>query len=154
MPRFLRNSIILILIILGMVGCATTPPKPPQPAAPAPRVSVEDQIEARVKAYWDARQNADLPTAYTFYSPEFKEKTPRELFLRNYRRLIRFPLDSISIESIKIDPSNVRALVRLKVSINQVIEGKELLLSTYPEETWVYVENQWWKETEPFLPNI
>ncbi|OGP90314.1 MAG: hypothetical protein A2156_12050 [Deltaproteobacteria bacterium RBG_16_48_10] len=144
----------MILIILGMVGCATTPPKPPQPAAPAPRVSVEDQIEARVKAYWDARQKADLPTAYTFYSPGFKEKTPRELFLRNYRRLIRFPLDSISIESIKIDPSNVRALVRLKVSINQVIEGKELLLSTYPEETWVYVENQWWKETEPFLPNI
>lgn len=115
---------------------------------------MESRIEARVKAYWEARQMADLTTAYTFYSPEFKEKTPRELFLRNYRRLIRFPLDSVSIESIKVDPSNIRALVRVKVTLNSAIEGKDLQLSTYPEETWVYVENQWWKETEPVLPNI
>lgn len=137
-----------------MTGCAMAPSAPPAPASPPPKVSVENQIEARVKAYWEARQQANLPRVYEFYSPDFKKKVSKEVFFRNYRRLFRYPLESIQVESIVVELIGQRASVRIKVTCNVILEGKTLVLSPEHEEVWVYMEDKWWKETEPILPNI
>ena len=111
-------------------------------------------LEKRIVAYWTARQGSDLGAAYAFYSPEFRAATARPEFLRNYQRLIRFPPEKITIEAIDFQSGGLEAAVRVRLHLHRDFEGQRIPLSGISEESWVFVDRNWWKKDEPLRINV
>lgn len=111
-------------------------------------------LEKRVASYWTARKGSDLGAAYAYYSPEFRAATARLEFLRNFQRLIRFPPDKFAVEGIDFQPGGRAATVKVRLDLTRNIEGQNVALSGITEETWVFVDRNWWKKDEPLAVNV
>jgi hypothetical protein len=153
-PR--RQLVVAIGAFCAMpaVAIAQAAKNAPKAAAPAPGNAERAALEKRVLAYWAARKGSDLGAAYAFYSPEFRAAHPRPDFLRDYQRLIRFPPEKFSVESVEFVQGGAEANVKVKLELNRNIEGHNVALAGISEEVWVRVDRTWWKKDEPLKFNV
>jgi hypothetical protein len=160
-PRFAvaampsRRQFLHLLIAAGFALAAGAAIAQGTPAAsPAIDNARRVALEKRVAAYWAARKGSDLGAAYAYYSPAFRAGTTRPDFLRNFQRLIRFPPDKFAVDSVDIQPEGRTAIVKVRLELTRSIEGQNVPLSVISEETWVFVDRNWWKKEEPLAVNV
>jgi len=126
----------------------------PQSAAPSVPADDQARLTRRGESYWALRRGSDLAGAYEFYAEPFRQATPRSEFLRNYQRLIRFPPDETTVLAVQFSPSRREARVTVQLKLTRDIQGTRVPLETVSVETWILRDDEWWKEGEPFTPNV
>jgi hypothetical protein len=102
-----------------------------------------------VQARWDAVIKADFKKAYTFETPEFrKANKPEDYAFQVGRSQIRWHV--ASLKELRYDrPDEVEAVIILEYSF--ALPGGDQLVQTEGKisDRWVYVDDQWWRETAP-----
>lgn len=157
-----RRTPLLAALAMGAALSAaaqTQAPSLPVPArstasdAPKTETSAEKALRGRVTEYWAARRAANLHAAYPFYEAAFRAKYTADQFARDFRRLNRFAPELLGIESVAVDASGNKAVVKVKLRAKvDVLDGREL--DSVIAEDWLLEEGTWMLAAEPLLPNI
>ena len=124
-----------------LAACSDTEP-PREPA---------EIVAERAQARWDARVRQDFETAWTFYTPGFRQQLPVEAFA--YEMAIR-PVKWTAAEFLQVDcPEGApRCEVQARVSYQAPagIPGVGTLKSkSVVKEIWLQIEGKWW-----YSPNL
>lgn len=104
----------------------------------------EDELEARIKKYWEAKAGNDFKTAYELESP----KLQKEITLEKYTQINQNPMlqmSKIKITNIKIEGNMGRADVVFALDISQ--PSKNVVISA-PRRTdnWEKTDGVWYKK--------
>lgn len=157
-----RTTPFLAALAMGAALSAAAQTQAPAAPSPAPSASptasktetaAEQALRNRVTEYWATRRAANLHASYPFYEAAFRTKYTADQFARDFRRLNRFAPELVGIESITVDPSGNKAVVRVKLRAKvDVLDGREL--DSVIAEDWLLEEGNWVRAGEPLLPNI
>jgi hypothetical protein len=150
-----RRSVLRLVVGVAFGALAGSAPAQKGTATVAPtETAMRAMLEKRVTAYWAARKGSDLGAAYAYYSPAFRATKSRPEFLRDFQRLIRFPPEKFTVEAIVFQPGAREASVKVRLDLQRNIEGQNVAISGVAEETWVFVDRNWWKKDEPLNINV
>ncbi len=120
---------------LALAGCATLTPATP-----------EQQVQERANAFWQARIQGDVPTAYHLLAPAYRSLRSQEDFAKDNGRQIA--VQKIEVASVSCEPQ--KCVARLALTGKPVVPGLNLpALTTYMDDAWVLEEGQWWRFENP-----
>ena len=116
------------------------------------RSEKEQNLERRVKEYWNALRKKDYHQSYTFLDPFYRAVVPYEAYAA--------PMGHIEYEDWKIQEIKVvgnegiiKAVVKYKVK-NLPISGRiysSNLRTGKIEDVWIFVDGQWFKKFVDYL---
>ena len=139
MTNFFRTSnkssggfIAAVLLTSAFAACST--------AVPA---SNDADLEARVQAWWSARQSGDVTRMYALLEPSFRAKTTLSEFGVNASRLRSIAVENPRTVSVSMIPDSRRAMVALVAQTRLTRTGK--LVDIDIRDEWVLEGGQWWR---------
>lgn len=151
----LLRCLMMSLLVVPAVAYTATPessaPPVAEPAASIPsNSSTSESVETRQAALkqrvmdrWDALIRKDFAAAYAFTSPEY-----RKLFsLNNFKGQFGNKTSWQRVEVIKVDFKGDDAAtvgITLHFAYYPPQAVKALDMKTYVNESWVFVDGQWW----------
>lgn len=118
---------ILFIIMIAFIHQGCTP------------ANSEKGLEKRVHEFMAAQIKDDWKLAYTFFDKTYRKQIPEDQFSSSRGSEIQ----DYHIESIKMDPSNKKALVLVKY--NMTIKGPLSfeLKDVKDNQTWIIENNNW-----------
>ncbi len=108
-------------------------------AVPAQRTA----LEQRVVAWWDALIRQDFATAYSFTSPGYRRSYSLDAFKGRFDKKSGWRrVEVVDVEFKRDDAATVG--INMHFVYHQPQTEKALDMQTYIQESWVFVDGQWW----------
>lgn len=123
------------LLALITLSACSEPEPPPEPT---------EIVAERAQERWDALVAGDYETAYTFYTPGFRERTDVHAFKADMqRRPVRWISAAVRTTECEKERCTVETDVGYRVpSAPAQLSG---MASSRPiEESWIYINDNWW----------
>ena len=130
--RLAGRSIAAALLSSALVACSSAV------LAPA---SVD--LEARVQAWWSARQSGDVARMYALFEPSFRATTSLSEFGPEASRLRRVAVENPRTVAVSTVPNSNRAIVALVAQTRLPRTGQ--LVDIEIRDEWVLEDGQWWR---------
>ncbi len=98
----------------------------------------EKTVGSLAMARWQAKINGEFDKAYDYFSPAYRQATPKSNFLRRmYRGKVAWR--GTELKSVKCDGAVCDVSMTLEYDAKGMIGIK-----THIEEVWVHQEGHWW----------
>ena len=111
--------------------------------APEPEEQAQS-LEERVEARWQHIIDRDFDAAWPFYSPGFRETSPRAAFVDDMQRR---PVSYRNAVFERAECDGDRCLVSVRVTY-QVVGGpssvRDMRVPSTVEERWIRLDGDWW----------
>lgn len=129
----MKKTIILLALMIAFIhqGCSST-------------AELKSNLEKRVDALMTAKVKGDWTLVYTFFDEKFRAKTPKSLF--ETPKDVQF--SDYQIEEIQMDPSNKKALVRIKHSMSV---GGLTVDNVIDNQEWIVENKDWFLAAKPVI---
>ncbi len=111
---------------------------------PQPELPAEEIVQERALARWGHMVERDFEHAWDYYSPGFRNGTPREDFVKDMNRR---PIRWKDAEFLDTECDGDRCKVRVNVTYRAIAapHGQSRMEMTRPlEENWVRLHDEWW----------
>lgn len=121
-----------LVLVLTLAACGGEPPPP------------EETLEERIMARWALVLERDFENAWDYYSPGFRQATPRFDFARD---MSRRPLAWLDAELQSVECDGDRCDVRVRVSYRPIgAPGpiSRMQMERTIDEVWIRVADNWW----------
>ncbi len=111
---------------------------------PQPELSPEEIVQERAMARWAHLVEREFEPAWDFYSPGFRDGTPREEFVDDMKRR---PIRWKNVDFLEAQCDGDRCSVQVEVTYRAIAapHGQSRMELTRPiEETWIRLRDEWW----------
>lgn len=130
----MKRTFIALAAVSLAVAC--TPSEPPPSEA--------DVVSERAQARWDAVIAADHETAYTFYTPGFRQQTSMVDYTIDMRSRPVQWVDA-EVESATCDGDRCTLVTQVEYRVPSAPAQLSGMGNRRPiEETWIRIEENWW----------
>jgi hypothetical protein len=139
-------SIVLLVAVIFTVSCAHK--QQTSLATDYTSQAKRDLLRDRINACWQTLSNGDYESAYSFFDPFFRGRTPLKSYLTNSGRIIYY---QYGILDTKVEGNVAKVAMKVSYSLPKVkaksgAEFEKPMTETTMTETWVYVYDNWYKE--------
>ena len=156
---YLARRLVITLLLLPAMVCAVAQETGRAGAVPVQQESKDAGIvkenpakraalEQRVAAKWETLVRRDFAATYAFTSPAYREAFSLEAFRRKFGngKVVWKRVEVVSVD-FKGDDA---AIVGIKIHIvyHDPQSQRSLDMVTNAQESWVYVDGQWWYVVE------
>jgi len=124
-----RQVTVLVILVSCLAACTESEPQP---------------IDERAEARWNYLIEQKFEEAWEYYSPGFRQTTPKIDFARD---MVRRPIRWLDASVVGWECEEEVCEVRLSVSYQPVGAPNEISrmrMSRVIEERWILVDGQWW----------
>ena len=97
-----------------------------------------ESLEARIRAYWDAKISGDAVLAYDYEEVKAKGLAPLSRYVRGTGNLNYQNVDVLNIQVIS--PEKATALLKMQI----LVPGMREPLSTTVKDHWVQIDGEWY----------
>ncbi|MBT2970265.1 MAG: hypothetical protein B6D72_02650 [gamma proteobacterium symbiont of Ctena orbiculata] len=128
----------LKISVLGSLMCIAV-----LPACVGLKPSVEEQVSARIEAYWQAMIQKDYEKAHSFLSPGFRLKVDKFVYRNRFAGKTSFK--AAAVDGLSCQKERCQAAMILEYTVHGVPPyGFEFNRTEERKELWVNVEGEWW----------
>jgi hypothetical protein len=124
---------------------------PPEPE-PAPKLTPEQRareqaLRERAQERWNAVVDRDFSRAYAFEAPDYRAAHTAKEYARKFGGAVEWHL--ATVKSVRYD-SQDKAMVEVALEVSFPLGmGDEARTEVSLDDTWVFVEGQWWRLDTP-----
>lgn len=118
--------------VMLLSGCQQPQPEP------------EEIVAERAQARWDLMIERDFEKAWDYYSPGFRDTTPRQEFSEDMKRR---PIRWYEADVLSVECDGDRCLAEVEVVYRAIAAPhgqSRIRLNRKLEENWIRLRGQWW----------
>jgi len=107
-------------------------------------------LRQRVTARWAALTQRDFHRAYTYETPEFRERATAADYTKTFGTMVEWR--QVEVHKVEYHGSDSATVtLRVKYSFPDSTAGDDIDAVGFLKERWVYQDNSWWRsqKTEP-----
>ena len=133
-----QRLLALAPLIVLVTACATT------------RELSEGQQSAlveRAAARWEAIEEHDWATAYTYLSPTYRKVFSSDMYARKFSYMVEWELTSVDFLNYDADAAVASVAVRVMSKPTKLTSAASEAIGSVPTrviENWVLVDGEWW----------
>ena len=114
-----------------LAGCAHLSPQTP-----------EQQVQQRATARWQALLAGQYDKAYTYLTPGYRAIVTPEKYRGRIGSAVKWVDAKVNTVSCK---ESDKCDVQIQLDFQPVMSNRKMAsYSTYPQESWVFEDGQWW----------
>lgn len=137
MPRFIKKILVIPIAFFILFGYDV------HVVLSEAEVAVEQALTNRAMQRWNALINQDFNQVYEFENPGFRQVNPKEKYRSFYGSAIKW--EKAQVTKVSLSSDHLRAKLNVKIDYDgPTPEGQSYKGQMNVEDTWIWVDNQWW----------